>query len=384
VRAQLAAAVAFAARRLWRRRDLETADQVILDLLVEALYRLGVLYRPGVGLAAADALASAPRHVRVLVDKLLPVAFRPAGGGVVIPAGPAGKPASQHADPLQMLASIDELVTLDDDTKDALLKSIQEASQMKKAKARSEAQQGHEVSAAVQAAFKKHNAAKDEVQEAADKIKDLHAEMAEVCGGLPALQQQAKDAEAELVAAIEARKAFDEVKLRAVCPPPGGAAASLSVREQLLEAQVQALSVSVAKLAEMLTEFGVAQPPAMQPASPLSLPPAEVKSADEAIAAERAAERERLQVELQEIASMEEEESAARLRQAKCKREGGDGQDSMFAEDGGFHGDWTTGDEILENSDCDDLAAGEREREDSVSLRDVQRHGRGVSFSFDW
>ena len=78
VRHKLAAAVGFAARKLWRRRDLETEDELILDLLVEALDRMGRLYRPRTAAHAAAALASAPPHVGALVARLEPLASRPA------------------------------------------------------------------------------------------------------------------------------------------------------------------------------------------------------------------------------------------------------------------------------------------------------------------
>ena len=41
VRCRIAAQVGYAARRLWRRADLTAADNVILDLLTEALGHLG-------------------------------------------------------------------------------------------------------------------------------------------------------------------------------------------------------------------------------------------------------------------------------------------------------------------------------------------------------
>jgi len=77
LRRALAAAVAHAARRLWRRSDIEEADEVVLDLLTEALCRWGHLYGPRQGGAsAAAAVQSAPQHVRALVSALLPVAAR--------------------------------------------------------------------------------------------------------------------------------------------------------------------------------------------------------------------------------------------------------------------------------------------------------------------
>ena len=73
----LAAGVAHAARRLWRRCDLEAGDEVVLDHLVESLYRLSIAYQPGVGEPAVEALEKAPEHVRGIVDRLLPVAWAP-------------------------------------------------------------------------------------------------------------------------------------------------------------------------------------------------------------------------------------------------------------------------------------------------------------------
>ena len=78
LRRRLAAAVAHAARRLWRRSDREGADDVVLDLLVEALDRLGRASRPREGEPARAALAAAPAHVRALLARLEPVAVRPA------------------------------------------------------------------------------------------------------------------------------------------------------------------------------------------------------------------------------------------------------------------------------------------------------------------
>jgi len=86
-RRRLAAAVGFAARRLWRLPCVEEEDQVVLVLLVEALARMGRLYRPSEGRQAAQALAAAPPQVAALVGKLVPLAARPAVAPV--PCGPA-------------------------------------------------------------------------------------------------------------------------------------------------------------------------------------------------------------------------------------------------------------------------------------------------------
>ena len=69
LRRAFAAAVAHAATRLWRRKDIEEADQVILDLRLEALVMWGQLYCPeGGGTAAVAAVAVTPEHVRSLVE----------------------------------------------------------------------------------------------------------------------------------------------------------------------------------------------------------------------------------------------------------------------------------------------------------------------------
>ena len=73
---RLAAAVAFAARRLWRRASLSDADTVILDLLVEALHRMGHEYRAPAGQRATQCLQSAPQHVVDIVARLGPLAQR--------------------------------------------------------------------------------------------------------------------------------------------------------------------------------------------------------------------------------------------------------------------------------------------------------------------
>ena len=74
LRCKLAASVGFAARRLWRRADLESVDEVVLDLLCEALQRIGHDYRPKEGMPAAQALATAPSYIQELVQTLEKVA----------------------------------------------------------------------------------------------------------------------------------------------------------------------------------------------------------------------------------------------------------------------------------------------------------------------
>ena len=67
---RLASAIGYAARKLWRRKDLEPVDQVILDLICEALQRIGHSYRPREGEGARQALARAPTHIQELVSSL--------------------------------------------------------------------------------------------------------------------------------------------------------------------------------------------------------------------------------------------------------------------------------------------------------------------------
>jgi len=94
-RRRLAAAVGFAARRMWRLPGVEDEDRVVLDLLVEALDRMGRLYRPAESRPAVQALAAAPPHIALLVGKIVPLAARPA---VPAPCGPAeaAPVASEH------------------------------------------------------------------------------------------------------------------------------------------------------------------------------------------------------------------------------------------------------------------------------------------------
>ena len=77
---KVAASLGYAARRLWRRSDLEEADLVVLDLVCEALSRLGHLLRPKEGQAAVEVLASAPRHYQEVASKLLSLAKTPSSG----------------------------------------------------------------------------------------------------------------------------------------------------------------------------------------------------------------------------------------------------------------------------------------------------------------
>ena len=72
LRRRLAAAIAFAARRLWRCAHRECGDEVVLDLLAEALARLS--QQPSASPIAGDALKQAPPRVRNLVKLLLPIA----------------------------------------------------------------------------------------------------------------------------------------------------------------------------------------------------------------------------------------------------------------------------------------------------------------------
>ena len=82
IRMKLASTIGYAARRLWRRKDVEEIDRVILDLICEALQRIGHSYRPKEGEGALRALAQAPSHIKELVSSLENLA-RP---GIITPA----------------------------------------------------------------------------------------------------------------------------------------------------------------------------------------------------------------------------------------------------------------------------------------------------------
>ena len=70
---RLSGAIGAASRMLWRRTDLLPQDETVLDLLSEALVRLGELLRP-IGRELAADLDGAPPHVRALLDRFLPLA----------------------------------------------------------------------------------------------------------------------------------------------------------------------------------------------------------------------------------------------------------------------------------------------------------------------
>jgi len=84
-RERLAGALGGAGRRLWRRRDLTAKDEVVLDLVVEALARIGQLVRPRSQVQAEANLAQAPSGLRREVELLVGLARR----SVVLPAARA-------------------------------------------------------------------------------------------------------------------------------------------------------------------------------------------------------------------------------------------------------------------------------------------------------
>ena len=67
---------------------------VVLDLLVEALARMGQLYNPAAGQPACEALRRAPPHVRALVEQVRPLAER----GLEVPVEKAAQHASVSGD----------------------------------------------------------------------------------------------------------------------------------------------------------------------------------------------------------------------------------------------------------------------------------------------
>ena len=88
-RRKLAAALGYTGRSLWRRDDLEEHDKIVLDLVVEALDRLGRLHRPNENVAATQALRDAPSHVQDLVAKLSNLAT-PSTTSHAAPTSPSG------------------------------------------------------------------------------------------------------------------------------------------------------------------------------------------------------------------------------------------------------------------------------------------------------
>ena len=81
-RARMAAALAVAGRKLWRRDDITEADKVILDLVSEALHRLSLNLKPKDQVTPAVVLDAALPRVRDQVRLLVNVAARlPAGEG---------------------------------------------------------------------------------------------------------------------------------------------------------------------------------------------------------------------------------------------------------------------------------------------------------------
>ena len=75
-REALAKSLAVCARRLWRRGDREDLDNIVLDLVVEALHRLGNGIRPKAGKSAAAVVSQAPLRVQELLGVLQPLAAR--------------------------------------------------------------------------------------------------------------------------------------------------------------------------------------------------------------------------------------------------------------------------------------------------------------------
>ena len=61
---------------MWRRRDLTEADLVVVDLVAEALVRLGGMLRPGEREGVDEALARAPQSVRDELELLAALAGR--------------------------------------------------------------------------------------------------------------------------------------------------------------------------------------------------------------------------------------------------------------------------------------------------------------------
>ena len=80
LRCRLASAVAYAARRKWRLPTLSPQDEVVLDILCEALARLGMMVQPKARKSVAESFCEAPARVQQLVSKLETLAIRPSPG----------------------------------------------------------------------------------------------------------------------------------------------------------------------------------------------------------------------------------------------------------------------------------------------------------------
>jgi hypothetical protein len=85
-RSRAAGALGAAGRLLWRRSDLTDEDEVIVDLISEALMRIGMRLRPDAKLSAAAALRSAPEHIQdecaLLVALACPLQLTPPGTSI--------------------------------------------------------------------------------------------------------------------------------------------------------------------------------------------------------------------------------------------------------------------------------------------------------------
>jgi len=79
----MARALGAAGRMLWRREDLESGDEVVLDLVAEALARLAPSLRPPHKAAAVEALKQAPCQVQDECRLLLSIALRPSENPLV-------------------------------------------------------------------------------------------------------------------------------------------------------------------------------------------------------------------------------------------------------------------------------------------------------------
>ena len=96
LRVKLAAAVAFAARRLWRCSARAAEDDVVLDLLREALARMGLSLQPAPGRGLFENLREAPSHIQALLGSLATVAVSPLHDAARPPRG-EGRPRKGSA-----------------------------------------------------------------------------------------------------------------------------------------------------------------------------------------------------------------------------------------------------------------------------------------------
>ena len=97
-RRQVAQAIGAAGRKMWRRADLTAEDELISELLCEALARLSKSLRGPAGCAARELLQSAPQPIRQEVLMLAAIAKRGVPPPAAFKVAPGAPVRSMRAD----------------------------------------------------------------------------------------------------------------------------------------------------------------------------------------------------------------------------------------------------------------------------------------------